>query len=124
MSDAKMLRCMCNPFSKHPEYSSQGYSHSGYPPANTRERRGKFDAVLSRVEVRREEAEVKMPRPTHPAAVVEAEAEAEAERQITLSVADSSSEHGVFQHAVIHSFQANVLGPKLLLAMGCVKLGN
>ena len=33
---------------------------------------------------------------------------AEAERQITLSVADSSSEHGVFQPAVIRSsFQAN-----------------
>ena len=46
--------------------------------------------------------------PTGAAAVkAEAEAEAEAERQITLSVADSSSGHGVFQHAVIRSLQAN-----------------
>ena len=49
-----------------------------------------------------------MPRPTHPAAVkAAAVAEAEAERQITLSVADSSSGHGVFQPALIRSLQAN-----------------
>ena len=41
------------------------------------------------------------------AAVKAAAAEAEAERQITLSVADSSSGHGVFQSAVIRCFKAN-----------------
>ena len=47
-----------------------------------------------------------MPRPTQPAAG-KAAGGAEAERQITLSVADSSSGHGVFQHAVIRCFKAN-----------------